>query len=148
MAFARHATKSFRSAQESRERRGGQLQAGVEFSFAVFPDLRRFSRQAKVVRRLLWGAPTDWGPVPGCCAIRTRLALSRKYDPKSSVIYSLAKRQVISRMPAADLCSPVSRGPGTGWTMRFPQSHGPPENCYLTVPVRSTGPVEPVVLVP
>ena len=101
-----------------------------------------------IVRRLLWGAPTDWGPVPGCCAIRTRLALSRKYDPKSSVIYSLAKRQVISRMPAADLCSPVSRGPGTGWTMRFPQSHGPPENCYLTVPVRSTGPVEPVVLVP
>ena len=86
--------------RRARERRGGQLQADVEFSFAVFPDLRRFSRQAKVVRRLLWGAPTDWGPVPGCCAIRTRLALPRKYDPKSSVIYSLAKGQAISRMPA------------------------------------------------
>jgi hypothetical protein len=53
-----------------------------------------------IVRRLLWGATTDWGPVPGCCAIRTRLALPRKYDPKSSVIYSLAKGQAISRMPA------------------------------------------------
>lgn len=147
MAFARHERRACSGLlRRARERRGGQ--AGVEFSFAVFPDLRRFSRQAKVVRRLLWGAPTDWGPVPGCCAIRTRLALPRKYDPKSSVIYSLAKRQAISRMPTADLCSPVRRGPVTGWTMRFPQSHGPPENCYLTVPVRSTGPVEPVVLVP